>query len=149
MAVQLACPPRPLRPSAIGQAASLAWARESDAYFGLVDQFFARLDASWGMTPEELREAANEVGLDGPSLIATLEDQEMVQPYLDMVSEDADAVRDYLSAPDGGISTPKLVINGRVVANTNATLTEGCLTQLIQDAAGTSDAPVAAVEEVQ
>ena len=81
--------------------------------------------------------------------LITLEDQEMVQPYLDMVSEDADAVRDYLSAPDGGISTPKLVINGRVVANTNATLTEGCLTQLIQDAAGTSDAPVAAVEEVQ
>lgn len=141
--------PFPLRPSAIGQAASLAWARESDAYFGLVDQFFARLDASWGMTPEELRESANEVGLDGPSLIATLEDQEMVQPYLDMVSEDADAVRDYLSAPDGGISTPKLVINGRVVANTNASLTAACLTQLIQDAAGTSGASAAVVEEVQ
>ncbi|MEM6325841.1 MAG: vitamin K epoxide reductase family protein [Bacteroidota bacterium] len=142
--------PFPLRPPAVGQAAALAWARDSGAYFDLVDALFAGLDGSWGMSQDELREAANSVGLDGPSLVATLQDQTTVQPLLDQVQADANAVQTTLSTPSGGMSTPKLVINGRVVANTTESLTERCLNEFIALAAGVAPSGSSAVvEEVQ
>ena len=141
--------PFPLRQPTVGQAASLAWARETGSYFDLTDEFFSRQDGTWGMDADELRESANAVGLDGPSLIATLENQAQLQPLLDQVQADANAVQSQLAAPGGNISTPKLVINGRVVANTNQSLTEDCLNQFIAEASALQDAPPAVVEEVQ
>ncbi|MEM1054225.1 MAG: vitamin K epoxide reductase family protein [Bacteroidota bacterium] len=142
--------PFPLRPPANPQAVALAWASETDAYFDLVDEMFARLDNTWGMSQDELRETINSVGLDGPSLLATLQNPDQAMPFVNLVTEDVQAVQQHLTAPGGGLSTPKLLINGRIVANTNTTLTESCLTQLITEAAGVASAgPAAVVEEIQ
>lgn len=141
--------PFPLRPQTNPQAVALAWARDSGHYFDLVEEMFARLDGSWGMSADELRDALNEVDLDGPSLIALLQDPTQSQPLVDILTEDVEAVQGNLRTPDGNISTPKLLINGRVVANTNVTLTEDCLNQMIAEAAGAPAAPAAQVEEIQ
>ena len=138
----------PLRQPTVAQAAALNWARGQDRYFELKDEMFERQDATWGMEMDELRDAANDVGLDGPSLIATLQNPEsdVVQGLLADVQEDADAVQDALA---GQVSTPKLIINGRIVAPTTESYSERCLNQFIAEAGAPADAPAAVVEEVQ
>ena len=139
----------PLRQPTVAQATSLYWANDRERYFELKDQMFERLDASWGMELDELRDAANAVGLDGPSMVASLQnaaDDAAMQGYLAEVQEDAEAVQ---AALNNQISTPKLIINGRIVAPTAEAYTERCLNQFIADAGAPAEAPAAVVEEVQ
>ncbi len=138
----------PLRQPTVAQAAALVWASQKGKYFELKQAMFERQDASWGMSQDELRDTANSVGLDGPSMIATFENQEEIADILAEVQADASAVQEALTAPGGGLSTPKLIIGGRVIAPTNESYTESCLNQFIANAAS-GDAPAAVVTEVQ
>lgn len=141
--------PFPLRQQSVGQAAALSWAQmqSEQAFFNLQEELFRRQDATWGMTMEELRVAANAVDLDGPSLIATLQNEEQAEPVLARVRANSEAVQAALARPGNpGISVPKLIVNGRVIAGTNEAYSERCLNQFIADASAPATAPEAVVE---
>ncbi|OZC02124.1 vitamin K epoxide reductase family protein [Rubricoccus marinus] len=139
----------PLRQPTVAQAAALVWAEQKGKYFEFKQALFERQDASWGMSQDELRDTANSVGLDGPSLIATLNDQAQVESILASVQADATAVQEALTIPGVGLSTPKLIIGGRVIAPTNESYSENCLNQFIAEASSPASAPAAVVEEVE
>ncbi|MEL6614729.1 MAG: vitamin K epoxide reductase family protein [Bacteroidota bacterium] len=141
--------PFPLRQQSVGQAAALSWAmlQSEQAFFNLQEEMFRRQNSTWGMTLDEIREAANAVDLDGPSLVATLQNEEQAEPVLARVRSNSEAVQAALARPGNpGISVPKIIIGGRVVAPTNESYSERCLNQFIADANAPADAPEAVVE---
>ncbi len=126
----------PLRQQSLGQVVALTLAQREGKFFELIDEMMARQDASWGMSLPEIQAAVEAVGMSGTSLAATMQDQMRLQPLLDAVQTQATAVGSAFAGPDGGISVPKLAINGRVVASSYASYSADCLQQFIDDAAG-------------
>ena len=137
--------PFPLKPPSVGQAAAFVLAQREGKFFELMDAFFERQDNTWGMTIDELRDTANSVGLDGPSLIATLQDEGEFESIRQQIQANSDAVQRAFAAPGGGISVPKLAVNGRIVAPTEESYSAECLNQFIADASAPADAPPAVV----
>lgn len=129
--------PYPLRPTSVGQVVALKLAAREGRFFELLDEMFRRQDATWGMTLDELVAAVDAVGMDAAAFRATLEDEAQLQPLLDQIQTEANAVQEAFAMPDGGISVPKLAINGQVVAPTNASYSPRCLNEFIAEAAGT------------
>lgn len=126
--------PYPLRQQSLGQVVALKLAAGEGRFFDLMKEMFNRQDASWGMTLPELVETVEAVGMDGDALEALLNDQEAIQPILEQIQADADAVNAAFTSPTGGISVPKLAINGNVVEPTYASYSERCLAKFIAEA---------------
>ena len=127
--------PYPLRETSVGQAVALKLAAREGRFFELMEEMFRRQDNTWGMTVEELIASVNAVGMDGAALEATLENEEQLRTLLAQIQSEAEAVQASFSNPDGGISVPKVAINGRVIAPTFASYSERCLNEFIAEAA--------------
>jgi|GEM_PF-901274 len=126
----------PLRQQSLGQVVALTLAQREGKYFEMIDEMLRRQDGTWGMSLPELQATVDAVGMSGTTFAATMQDQMRVQPLLDAIQAQADAVGNAFAAPDGGISVPKLAINGRVVASSYASYSPACIQQFIDDAAG-------------
>ncbi len=123
----------PLRPQSVAQVIALKTAQRDGKFFELMQEMFNRQDQTWGMSVPELVSTLNAVGMNGAAFQATLEDQAQLQPLLTQVQTDAAAVGTAFASRDGGISTPRVAINGRVVLHT--AYTPECFAQLIGEAA--------------
>ena len=126
--------PYPLRQQSLGQIIALKLAEDEGKFFDLMHEMFERQDQSWGMTLPELVATVTAVGMDGAAFEALLSDQERLQPILDQVQQDANAVNTAFASDDGGISVPKLAVNGRVVSSTYASYSGRCLSEFIAGA---------------
>ena len=126
--------PYPLQQTSLGQVVALKLAAREGRFFELVDEMFARQDQTWGMTLPEIVAAAEAVGMDGGALLATLQDEAGLRPLLDEIEAEAQAVQAAFAGPDGGMSVPKLVIEGNVVASTYASYSPRCLAQFVAEA---------------
>ncbi|WP_412062294.1 vitamin K epoxide reductase family protein [Rubrivirga sp. IMCC45206] len=126
--------PFPLRQQSLGQVVALKMAQQEGKFFDLMHEMFERQDATWGMTLPELVATVNAVGMDGAAFEAALNDDAQLQVYLTDIQAQADAVTGAFAREDGGISVPKLAVNGRVVASTFASYSERCLGQFIAEA---------------
>lgn len=133
--------PFPLRQTSLGQVVALKLAQREGRFFELMEEMFRRQDATWGMTLPELVAAVNAVGMDGAAFQALLEDPARLQPVLDQVQADAQAVEAAFADPDGGLSVPKLAVEGRVVASTYASYSPRCLGEFIAQAGAPTEAP--------
>ena len=125
--------PYPLRPQSVAQVIALKVAQRDGKFLPLMAEMFRRQDQTWGMSVPELVQTLDAVGMDGAAFQAMLEDQAQLQPLLTQVQADAAAVGTAFASHDGGISTPRLAIDGRVVKFTS--YTPECFAQLITDAA--------------
>ena len=123
--------PYPLRETSLGQVVALKLAEEEGTFFELKNEMFRRQDTSWGMTLPELVSTVEAVGMDGAAFEQTIKDQDRLQPILDAIQDDVDAVNAAFAGPDGGLSVPKLAINGRVIAPTNASYSPRCIQEFI------------------
>ncbi|MEO0559183.1 MAG: vitamin K epoxide reductase family protein [Bacteroidota bacterium] len=126
--------PYPLRQESLGQVVALTVAEEQGLFFEMKSEMFRRQDSSWGMTLPELVATVNEAGMDGDAFDQMIKDQDALQPYLDIIQTKADAVSEAFASPDGGISVPKLAINGRIVAPTNSSYSPRCIAEFIAQA---------------
>ena len=123
--------PYPLRQESLGQVVALMVAEEQGKFFEMKHEMFERQDASWGMTLPELVATVDAVGMDGAAFEQMIKDQDQLQPYMDRIQASADAVGAAFSMPDGSLSVPKLAINGRVIAPTNASYSPRCISEFI------------------
>ena len=135
--------PYPLRETSLGQVVALKLAEEEGKFFEMKNEMFRRQDTSWGMTLPELVSTVEAVGMDGAAFEQTIKDQESLQPILDAIQADVDAVNAAFAGPDGGLSVPKLAINGRVVAPTNASYSPRCIQEFIAGSVATGEAGAA------
>ena len=126
--------PYPLRQQSLGQVVALKLAAREGKFFELMDEMFARQDATWGMTLPELVATASAVGMDGAALQRVLENPAEIQPLLEQIQAQSNAVNASFSTPDGGISVPKLAVGGRVVAPTYASYSPRCLAEFVAGA---------------
>ncbi|MEM8602183.1 MAG: vitamin K epoxide reductase family protein [Bacteroidota bacterium] len=124
----------PLRQQSLGQVLALKLAQREGKFFDLMNEMFRRQDQTWGMTMIELVATLDAVGMDGAGFEALLADDDRVQPLLAEVQADADAVNSSFATADGGISVPKLAVNGRIVASTFASYSERCLARFVSEA---------------
>lgn len=138
--------PFPLRQESLGQIIALKLAQREGRFFELMEEMFERQDQTWGMSLEELVAAVEAVGMDGAAFRALVEDQDQLQPLLQQIQAESEAVTDAFARPDGGISVPKLAVEGRLVAATYSSYSARCLAEFIAEAqqegasAGAADA---------
>ncbi len=123
----------PLRQQSVAQVIALKIAQREGKFFELMHEMFDRQDQMWGMTVPELVSTLDAVGMNGAAFQATLENEATLQPLLTQVQADAAAVGTAFASRDGGISTPRVAIGGRVVLPT--AYTAECFAQLIGEAA--------------
>ena len=126
--------PFPLRESSFGQIVALRVAQQEGRFFELLDQFFLQLDSSWGMSLEEVVASANDAGMDADALRARLESEEAVQPILAQVLADRVEAAEAISDASGGVSVPKLIVEGRIIQPTFASYTPDCIKYFIEQA---------------
>lgn len=127
--------PFPLRDNSFAQVAALYLAEEQGRFFELMDAFFERQNpVLWGMTLDQVVEAGEAAGMDAADLRARMQDEAGLQPLLARVLADRVAAIEALGNEDG-ISVPKLLINGRVVASTVESYSPDCITYFIEQAA--------------
>src|SRR5690606_41644654 len=125
----------PLRGQSFGQVVALQLAGREGKYLDLMEEMFRRQDHTWGMTLDEVVEAANAVGMNGAALRTTLEDQEAIRPIVDQIMIDRVATTSVMTKPgQSGVSVPKLFIEGRLVAPTYESYSPECLTYFIEQA---------------
>ena len=127
--------PMPLRQSSLAQVIALKLAEREGRFFELVDEMFARQDASWGMSLPELTAAVEASGMDGGAFQAFLNDESQVQPLLAGIQAQASATQAAFATADGGFSVPKLAVNGRIVQSTLASYSTRCLAEFVETAA--------------
>ena len=125
----------PLRQSSLAQVIALKVAAREGRFFELVDEMFARQDATWGMSLPEITAAVNAAGMNGAAFEALVNDEAQVGPLLEQVQAEAQAVQAAFAAPDGGISVPKLAVDGRLVQSSHASYSPRCLAEFIAGAA--------------
>ena len=130
--------PYPLRQSSLAQVIALKVAAREGRFFELVDEMFARQDAQWGMSLPEITAAVNAAGMNGAAFEALLNDEAQVGPLLEQVQAEAEAVQAAFAAPDGGISVPKLAVDGRLVQSSHASYSSRCLGEFVAGAAAGS-----------
>lgn len=121
----------PLKQQSLGQVVALKLAEREGKFFELMHAMFERQDATWGMTLPELVETASSVGMDGAALQRMLENPTEIQPLLEQIQTQSNAVTEAFAKPDGGFSVPKLAVNGRVVAPTYASYSTRCLAEFV------------------
>lgn len=126
--------PFPLRQQSLGQVIALKVAQQEGRFFELMHEMFERQDATWGMTMPELVATVDAVGMDGAAFEAMLNDEAQLQGYLTQIQAESEAVGEAFTNADGGLSVPKLAINGRVVESTYASYSERCLAEFIAQA---------------
>jgi len=127
--------PFPLRDNSFGQVAALYIAEEQGKFFELMDELFERqTPTQWGMTLDQIVAAGEAAGMDAAALRARLSDEAGLQPLLARIFEDRVATVEALGTDDG-ISVPKLLINGNLVAPTYESYSPDCLTYFIEQAA--------------
>ena len=133
--------PYPLRQQSLGQIIALKMAEErGDAvFFELMEEMFARQDATWGMTVPELRATVEAVGMDGQAFEDTLNDEDALRGYLQQIEATANAVGESFAREDGSLSVPKLAINGRIVESTYASYSARCLGEFVSQAAAPTE----------
>jgi len=133
--------PFPLWDFSLGQVAALRVSRDEGRFFQMVDQLFERQGAR-GMTLDQVVEAAAAAGVNGPGLRQKLTNNATLDPLLQSILSHRDFVTSAVSA--GGMSVPKVIINGRVLApDPQLGYPAECLDRLITEAAaggGTSGA---------
>lgn len=125
----------PLRQTSLAQVIALKTAEQQGRFFELLDEMFARQDATWGMSLPEITAAMNAAGMNGAAFETLINDEARVQPLLQQIEVEAKAVQAAFTAPDGGISVPKLAINGRLVQSDYASYSPRCLGEFITEAA--------------
>lgn len=126
--------PFPLRDASFGQVAALYIAKEQGKFWDLVETFFARQDNTWGMTLDEIVSAASASGMDGAALRARLTDEQAMQGLLAQIVSDRTVAAEAISNADGGVSVPKLAIEGRIVSATYDSYSPACVTHFIDEA---------------
>ena len=127
--------PFPLRQSSLAQVVALKVAAREGRFFELVDEMFARQDAQWGMSMPEITAAVEAAGMDGAAFQALLNDEAQVQPLLAQVQAESQAVQAAFAEPGGGLSVPKLAVDGRLVQSSYASYSPRCLAEFITEAA--------------
>ncbi len=127
--------PYPLRQESLGQVIALKLAQREGRFFELMEEMFRRQDQTWGMTIDELTETVDAVGMDGAAFRALVEDQEQLRPILQQIQTEADAVTAAFAAPDGGMSVPKLSVEGRLVQASYSSYSPRCLAEFVAEAA--------------
>ncbi|HLA63055.1 MAG TPA: vitamin K epoxide reductase family protein [Rhodothermales bacterium] len=129
--------PFPLWDFSLGQVAALRLSRAEGRYYDLVNEIFAR-QAGQGMTLDQVVAASEAAGVNGPNIRRSLTDNLTLDPLLQQII----AHREYVVSavtPDGAMSVPKVLINGRLVAPDPAVgYTSDCLDRLISEAGGAS-----------
>jgi hypothetical protein len=114
--------------------AALRLSRNEGRFPQLVDQLFER-QAGQGMTLDQVVEAAEAAGVNGPNLRRELTTNATLDPLLQQILAHRDYVVRTVTA-DGSMSVPKLVIDGRVVApDPQYGYTADCIDRLITEAA--------------
>ena len=126
----------PLRQQSVAQVIALNEAQRAGTYQALVDEMFRRQDATWGMSMPELQTALNAVGMDGAAFDAKLQNTATLQPLLEQVQRNAEAVAAAFASRDGGISTPRVAVGNRVILGSNEAFTEECFRQFVAEARG-------------
>jgi hypothetical protein len=126
--------PFPLRQQSLGQVIALKLATPEGKFEDLVNEMFRRQDQQWGMSMPELMATVTAVGMNGESMQALFEDDARLQPLLSQVIAEQKLVSDAFATPDGGISVPRVAINGRVVAPTTVSLSPACFAEFIDNA---------------
>ena len=126
----------PLRQQSIGQVAALTLAQREGKYFELIEEMFRRQDSSWGMTMPEIEAAVGAVGMSPALVSGFFADEARMQPLLEGIQAQAASVGRAFATADGGISVPKVAVNGRVLAATHASYSPACVQQFIDEAAG-------------
>ena len=129
--------PFPLRETSFGQVVALRLAEREGKFLALMEAMFQHQDATWGMTLDEVVEAANEAGMDGAGLRTSLEDVDALRPILDQIMIDRVAATDIIADAQGRTSVPKLFIDGKLVEATYDSYSQACLTYFINEAYGT------------
>lgn len=124
----------PLRQESLGQIIALRLAQEEGKFFELLEAMLARIDGTWGMTLDELIVTANAAGMDGSALRAFFEDEARVQPVIEQVIAESQAVGQAFAARDGSLSVPKIAIEGRVIAATRTSYSPACFSEFIDNA---------------
>lgn len=134
----------PLRESSVGQVIALDMAAEQsdETYFALMNEMFARQNGQWGMTVNQIEEAADAAGMSGRAIRQRLQSPMASQALINEVMERRSVIGEVFADPDGSISVPRVVINGRQVMQTREALFNvDCLSRLIAEAAGEEPAP--------
>lgn len=126
----------PLRETSLGQVVALEMAQREGKYFELMTEMFRRLDQTWGMTLPEIQASVEAVGMSGPGLATTFQNQMQLEPLLGVIRTRSEAVSKAFVDAQGTVSTPKVAINGRVLAPTYDSYSARCLQQFIDEAAG-------------
>ena len=124
----------PLRTQSVGQVVALTLAQREGKYLELIDEMFRRQDQTWGMSMLELEQAVEAVGMNPATVRGTLEDQAQLQPILEGIQSGSQAVAAAFALPDGGISVPKVAINGRVLAPTYESYSAPCFEEFVANA---------------
>ncbi|MFN3595665.1 MAG: vitamin K epoxide reductase family protein [Rubricoccaceae bacterium] len=124
----------PLRQESLGQIIALRLAQEEGKFFELLEAMLARIDNTWGMTLDELIVTANAAGMDGAALRAFFEDEARVQPVIEQVIAESEAVGQAFATRDGALSVPKIAIEGRVIAATRTSYSPACFSEFIDNA---------------
>lgn len=128
--------PYPIQPNSVGQIVALKLAQREGKFIPLMDEMFARQDNTWGMTIDELLETVEAVGMNPTAVRAALENTAVLQPILNQIQLESNAITEAFKDADGSMSTPRLAFNGRQVSGSFAAYTPRCLNEYIDDAKG-------------
>jgi len=135
--------PFALRENSLGQVFSLYMAREEGKYFELVEAMFERQDANWGMSVDEIVASAHDAGMNASAVRARLTalegqlqagDSTQIDPLFRRMMDDRGAIAEAIDGPEGGVSVPKLAVDGRVVEATVESYGAACLNEFIEAA---------------
>lgn len=106
------------------QVLALEYAARNNKFFEMLDAQY-ELQQRGGLSRDQLRQIANEIGLDADDMLARMENED----FQDSVSEEFMKIRNETSIS----SVPAVMINGRIVESYSKTAE--CLEQLIDEAA--------------
>ena len=126
--------PYPIQPNSVGQIVALKLAQREGKFVPLMNEMFERQDASWGMTLEELLETVEAAGMNPDAVRAAFDDNAVLQPILNQIQLESNAVTKAFQDADGSMSTPRLAFDGEQVSGSFASYTPRCLNEYIDSA---------------
>lgn len=127
--------PFALRQQSVGQIVLLHMAEEEGTFFEVKEELFRRQNGAWGMSLDEIVATANAAGMNGGVIRGQFQNQTVMDPLIQQVSERNQVIQAAFTPIGGGMSVPKVAINGRVLAASYEAYNEECISRLIDEAA--------------
>ncbi len=126
---QFVLEPFPVFRYSFPQILALRVAAQENKFFEMLNEQFARQQAGSGLTLDQLKDIAREIGMDAEEMETQMRSENLQQQVIE----------DYqMIASEAGISSvPTVMINGRIVAAQSRT--PRCLSMLIEEAASQSE----------